>query len=148
MSELHKTGLSPAREMIRSSGSEVAGKELHMPWVERLLHHHRDHLISRSAPKIDRVREHVDSCDKYDSYLDMLHQKMEQSPVQRRLTFNMDEEGSEIGVDAPTKTVFSKMVWVRNGARGTSQDGSRVHDDHTNDLRRWDDVTHVDYLPQ
>lgn len=125
ITELHKVGLSPTREMVRNFGSEVAGRELHISWVDRFLHRHHDHLISRFAPKIDRVRHQADSLDKYDSYFDLLHQKMEQHRIQRRLTFNMDEKGFMIGVDAPSKRLFSKMVWVKDGVRGTIQDGSR-----------------------
>jgi len=50
---------------------------------------------------------------------------MEQYRIQRRLTFNMDEKGFMIGVEAPSKRVFSKLVWEKDGVRGTTQDGNR-----------------------
>ena len=123
--ELHKTGLSPTRQMVRNFGSEVAGRELHISWVDRFLHRHHDHLMLRFGPKIDRVRHHADSLDKYDSYFDLLHQKMEQYRISRRLTFNMDEKGFMLGKEILSKRVFSKLIWEKDGVRGTVQDGSR-----------------------
>jgi transposase-like protein len=94
ITELHKVGLSPTRQMVPNFESEIAGRELSMKWVERFLHRNHDSLILRFAPKIDRVRHQADSLDDYNSYFDILHQKMEQYRIQRRLTFNMDERGS------------------------------------------------------
>ena len=120
ITELHKVGLSPTREMIRNFASEVAGRELHISWVDRFLHRHPDHLMLRFGPKIDRVRHHADSLDKYDLYFDLLHQKMEQYNIQSRLTFNMDEKGFMLGKEMPSKRVFSKPIWVKDGVRGTT----------------------------
>jgi hypothetical protein len=50
---------------------------------------------------------------------------MEEYKIQRRLTFNMDEKGFMIGVEAKSKRVFSKEVWVKDGARAPIQDGNR-----------------------
>jgi hypothetical protein len=42
---------------------------------------------------------------------------MEEYKIQRRLTFNIDEKGFIIGVEAKLKRVFSKDVWVKDRAR-------------------------------
>lgn len=123
--ELHARGLPPTREMIQNFGSEIHGDPVSMSWVERFLHRQQNHLISRWAPPIDRVRHQADSLDKYDSYFDVLHQKMEEYKIERRLTFNMDEKGFLIGVQNKSKRVFSKPVWVKDGARAAIQDGNR-----------------------
>jgi hypothetical protein len=123
---LHKDGLAPTREMIRNFGSEVAGTAVLMSWVERFLHRHQDLLLLRWGPSIDRVRHQADSVEKYNSYFDILHQKMEQYNIQQRLSWNMDEKGFMIGVEAKSKRVFSKVVWVKDGARAAIQDGNRA----------------------
>ncbi|KAF7568794.1 hypothetical protein PtrM4_134070 [Pyrenophora tritici-repentis] len=123
--ELHIRGLPPTREMIQNFGSEICGNPVSMSWVERFLHRNQDRLISRWAPTLDRVRHQADSIDKYDSYFDILHQKMEEHKIERRLTFNMDEKGFLIGVQNKSKRVFSKPVWVQDGARAAIQDGNR-----------------------
>jgi hypothetical protein len=96
-----------------------------MSWVERFLYRNQDHLIFRWRPNIDRVRHEADSVDDYASYFDLLHNKMEQYRVQSRLTFNMDGKDFMIGVEAKSKRVFSKLVWVEDGARAPNQDGNR-----------------------
>jgi hypothetical protein len=50
---------------------------------------------------------------------------MKEYRIEKRLTFNMDEKGSMIGVQSKSKRVFSKVVWVKDGARAPIQDGSR-----------------------
>lgn len=50
---------------------------------------------------------------------------MEKYNIQKRLTFNMDEKGFMIGVEAKLKRVFSKAVWVKDRARAPIQDGNR-----------------------
>jgi hypothetical protein len=112
--------------MIRNFGSEVAGKVVSMSWVERFLHRHQDLLLLRWGPSLDRVRHQADSVEKYNSYFDILHQKMEEYKIQRRLSYNMDEKGLMIGVEAKSKRVFSKTVWVKDGARAPIQDGNRA----------------------
>lgn len=82
--ELHTRGLPPTREMI---GSEIFGDPVSMSWIDRFLHRNHDHLISRWAPSIDRVRHQTDSIDKYDSYFDILHQRIVEHKIERRLTF-------------------------------------------------------------
>ena len=123
--ELHKRGLPPTREMIQNFASEIYGNTVSMSWVERFLHRNQDHLIYHWAPTIDRVRHQADSIDKYNSYFDVLHHKMEEHKIERRLTFNMDEKGFLIGVQNRSKRVFSKPVWVKDGARAALQDGNR-----------------------
>ncbi|EDU46179.1 conserved hypothetical protein [Pyrenophora tritici-repentis Pt-1C-BFP] len=103
--ELHIRGLPPTREMIQNFGSEICGNPVSMSWVERFLHRNQDRLISRWAPTLDR--------------------KMEEHKIERRLTFNMDEKGFLIGVQNKSKRVFSKPVWVQDGARAAIQDGNR-----------------------
>ena len=122
---LHKQGLSPTREMVQNFGSEILGDPVSISWVNRFLHRNYDQLLVRWGPSMDRVRHEADSTEKYDSYFDILHQKMEYYQIERRLTFNMDEKGFMIGVQAPSKRVFSKMVWVKDGARAPIQDGNR-----------------------
>ncbi|KAI1514559.1 Pogo transposable element [Pyrenophora tritici-repentis] len=123
--ELHIRGLPPTRQMIQNFGSEICGNPVSMSWVERFLHRNQDRLISRWAPTLDRVRHQADSIDKYDSYFDILHRKMEEHKIERRLTFNMDEKGFLIGVQNKSKRVFSKPVWVQDVARAAIQDGNR-----------------------
>jgi hypothetical protein len=41
---------------------------------------------------------------------------MEEYRIQRRLSFNMNEKGFMIRVQAKSKRVFSKLVWVNDGA--------------------------------
>jgi hypothetical protein len=53
---LHKNGLAPTREMIQNSGSEVAGKQVSLSWVDRFLHSNHNELILRWTPSIDCVR--------------------------------------------------------------------------------------------
>jgi hypothetical protein len=122
--ELYIRGLPPTREMIQNFGSEIFGDPVSMSWVDRF-HRNHDHLISRWAPSIDRVRHQADSIDKYNSYFDVLHQKIVEHKIERRLTFNMDEKGFLIGVQNKSKRVFSKSVWVKDGARAAVQDGNR-----------------------
>jgi hypothetical protein len=74
---------------------------------------------------MDRVRHQADSEAKYNSYFDLLYEKMKQYRIQKRLTFNMDEKGFMIGVEAKSKRVFSKAVWVKDGATAPIQDGNR-----------------------
>ena len=56
ITELHKRGLPPTREMIQNFSTELAGRDVSMSWVDRFLHRNSDYLISRWAPKIDRIR--------------------------------------------------------------------------------------------
>jgi hypothetical protein len=42
---------------------------------------------------------------------------MEDYGIEPRLTFNIDEKGFMIGVQSKLKRVFSKVVWVKDGAR-------------------------------
>jgi hypothetical protein len=125
ITDLHVNGLAPTREMIQNFGSEVAGRAVSMSWVDRFLHRNHDHLTVRWAPPIDRVRQQADSIDKYDSYFDILHQKIKDYGIKKRLTFNMDEKGFMIGVQSKSKRVFSKVVWVKDGAKAPIQDGNR-----------------------
>jgi hypothetical protein len=81
-----------------------------MSWVDRFLHRNHDHLIIRWSPTIDRVRHQADSIDKYESYFDLLYQKIEEYNIEPRLLYNMDEKGFMMGVEAKSKRVFSKAV--------------------------------------
>ena len=125
ITDLHLNGLAPTREMIQNFGSEIAGRDVSMSWVERFLHRNHDHLTVRWASPLDRTRQQADSIDKYDSYFDNLHQKMKDYEIEQRLTYNMDEKGFMIGVEKKTKRVFSKVVWVKDGAKKPIQDGTR-----------------------
>jgi hypothetical protein len=51
---------------------------------------------------------------------------MENYKIKKELTFNIDEKGFIIGVQNKLKRVFSKVVWVKDGARAPIQDGSRA----------------------
>jgi hypothetical protein len=79
----------------------------------------------RFGLRMDRVRHQADSLGKYNSYFDLLHQKREQRTIQPRLTYNMDEKGFSIGEAALSKRVFGKAICVKDGVRGTTQDGNR-----------------------
>jgi hypothetical protein len=125
ITDLHVNGLAPTREMIQNFGSEVAGRAVSMSWVDRFLHRNHDHLTVRWAPPLDRARQQADSIEKYDSYFDLLHDKMEEYEIEQRLTFNMDEKGFMLGVQSKSKRVFSKVVWVKDGAKAPIQDGNR-----------------------
>ncbi|KAF2828807.1 hypothetical protein CC86DRAFT_275953, partial [Ophiobolus disseminans] len=74
---------------------------------------------------LDRARQQADSINKYDSYFDILHQKIREYGIEERLTYNMDEKGFMIGVQIKSKRVFSKAVWAKNGAKAAIQDGNK-----------------------
>jgi hypothetical protein len=95
--DLHKNGIPPTREMVQNFGSEVAGRDVSMSWVDRFIRRNCSHLITRWGPSIDRVRHQADSIDKYNQYFDLLYQKIEEYKIQPRLSFNMDEKGFMIG---------------------------------------------------
>ena len=76
ITKLHFEGLAPTREMVRNFGTEMAGRELSKRWVDRFIDRHYDELFTRWGPSIDRVRHQADSLDKYDSYFDLLYEKI------------------------------------------------------------------------
>ena len=125
ITKLHFEGLAPTREMVRNFGTEMAGRELSKRWVDRFIDRHHDELFTRWGPSIDRVRHQADSLDKYDSYFDLLYEKIAEYEIEQRLSWNMDEKGFMIGVLGRTKRVFSKQSWVKKGVRAPIQDGNR-----------------------
>jgi hypothetical protein len=125
INSLTKQGLPPTREMIQNFSSTIAPWELGESWVTRFLHRHQHQLLARWTTGLDRPRHQADSLIKYESYFDLLHNKMKEHGVEPRFTYNMDEKGFMIGVEGRSKRVFSKQVWVKGGCRAPVQDGNR-----------------------
>jgi hypothetical protein len=116
IADLHVNSLAPTREMIQNFSSEVAGRDVSMSWVERFLHRNHDQLTIQWVPPIDCTRQQADSVDKYNLYFNRLHQNIKDYKIKKGLTFNMDEKGFIIGVQNKSKRVFSKVVWMKDGA--------------------------------
>jgi hypothetical protein len=54
-----------------------------------------------------------------------LYEKIAEYEIEQRLSWNMDEKGSMIGVEAKSTRVFSKALFERGGANAPIQDGNR-----------------------
>ena len=48
--------------------------------------------------------------DMYDSYVDILQEKIKTYGTEHRQTFSMDEKNVMIGVEAKSREVFSKLI--------------------------------------
>lgn len=59
---------------------------------------------------MDRIRQHADCMDMYDSYVDILQEKIKTYGTEHRQTFSMDEKNVMIGVEAKSREVFSKLI--------------------------------------
>jgi hypothetical protein len=107
VAKLYIEGLAPTREMVRNFGSEIAGRELSERWIGRFIERHHDRLLTQWGPSIDRVRHQADSFDKYDSYFDLLYEKIAEYEIEQRLWYNIDEKGFIIRVEAKSTRMFS-----------------------------------------
>jgi hypothetical protein len=125
ITKLHFEGLAPTREMVRNFKMEMAGRELSKRWVDRFINRHYDELFTRWRPSIDRVCHQANSLDKYNSYFDLLYEKIAEYEIEQHLLWYMNEKGFMIGVKAKSTRVFSKVLFKRGGANAPIQDGNR-----------------------
>jgi len=123
--ELTDLRIPPTRDMIRNFGSAVAERDLSESWVQRFIDRNRDHLVSRWSTGLDRNRHQADTLDKYDDWFNLLHSKIEEHKIERRLSYNMDEKGFMMGVEQRSKRWFSKQVFLHGGIQKALQDGNR-----------------------
>ena len=118
--------LPPTREMIRNFASTIAKELVSESWVNRFIHRHSIHLISRWTTGMDSNRHNADSEDKYRLYFDYLHSKIDQYQIEPRHTYNMDEKGFLIGIIGRSKRIFSRRMWEKKEVTASLQDGSRA----------------------
>jgi hypothetical protein len=123
--DLTKRALPPTRDMIRNFASHFNPDGVSEAWVNRFVHRHGDHLVSKWTSGIDSQRHNADSRAKYKLHFDHLHSKMLQYEIQPHNTYNMDEKGFMIGVITRSKRVFSRRQWERKEVTAALQDGSR-----------------------
>jgi transposase-like protein len=109
--------LPASRLIIQRFASSLAGKEVSESWVSRFLHRQSDHLISRWNNGLTKQRVKADSAAKYNLYLKLLHQKIEEHNVLPTHIFNMDEKGFQLGRVGRTKRIFSKALYNQKGVR-------------------------------
>jgi hypothetical protein len=114
---LTEQGLPPTREMVQVFSSVLVPDHLSKAWVTRFLHRHQLDLTARWQAGLDHQRYTANSIPKYNSYFDLLHGKMVERRIQKRLSYNMDEKGFMIGVEGRSKRIFSKAVWEKGGGR-------------------------------
>jgi hypothetical protein len=79
---LSRQGLPPTREMIQNFSSAVAPWDVSETWVTRFLHRHNLDLTTQWSTGLDRPRHQADSLVKYNSYFDLLHNKMREHEVE------------------------------------------------------------------
>jgi hypothetical protein len=125
ISKHSQIGLAPTKEMVQGFASQIAQKSVEEKWVKRFLSRMKDELTFQYAAGMDSVRHKADSEDKYNMYINLLHQKMEEYKIEPRNTYNMDEKGFLIGVIGKSKRIFSKQAWKQKKIRSSLQDGSR-----------------------
>jgi hypothetical protein len=111
--------------MLRNFGSQIAGRELGVNWVDRFMQRHPDELISKWTTGIDNSRHKADSGRKYSLYFNLLREKIEQYHVEPRHTYNMDEKGFLLGILGRSKRIFDRPSYEEGKRRSTIQDGSR-----------------------
>jgi hypothetical protein len=111
--------------MIQNFASSVAPWKLGESWSTRFLHRHQDELLTRWTTGLDRLRQQADSLIKYESYFDLLYNKMKEHGVEPQFTYNTDEKGFMVRVEGRLKRVFSKQVWEKGGRKALVQDGNR-----------------------
>ena len=74
---------------------------------------------------IDNSRHKANLGNKDSLYFDLLRKKIEQSHVEPRHTYNMDEKGFMLGAVGRSKRIFSKASYEDGKRRNTIQDGSQ-----------------------
>jgi hypothetical protein len=123
--DLTKRALPPNRDMIKNFVRTIARWEPSDSWVTRFLHRNHDDLTIKWTTGLDRERHQADSEDKYRSYFNLLHSKIEQYDVKPHNIYNMDEKGFLLGVTSRSKRVFSKQLWEQKKVTAALQDGNR-----------------------
>ena len=77
--------------MIYNIATDIAGEQVSMSWVDRMIQRHEDELTPQWSTAMDRKRHNADSGEKYQRYFTLLTGKIEFYNVQPEHTYNMDE---------------------------------------------------------
>ncbi|KAH7552133.1 hypothetical protein BM1_08995 [Bipolaris maydis] len=123
--KLSDRGLPPSRAIIKNYVAVIAEWEPSNSWVTRFLKRHNDVICIRKATGIDRDRHRADNPANYQSYFDLIYDKLDQYSIAPHNIYNMDEKGFLLGRIMPSKRIFSKELWEQKKIRKTLQDGSR-----------------------
>jgi hypothetical protein len=105
---LTRKALPPTREIIQNFALQMTAEPMSEAWVQCFVSQHGDHFICKWISGMDAVRHKADSRHKYELFVDLLHQKMQQYNIQQCHSYNLDENGFIIGVTGRSKRVFSR----------------------------------------
>jgi hypothetical protein len=115
----------PARSLVASKASLLAGRDVGINWVHRFYSRHQDQLVYKNSTPMDRLRHQADSYHKYEAYFTYLEQKSQEYQVPPWLQYNMDEKGFALGQMNNSKRFFSRALWERKVVQAPLQDGSQ-----------------------
>ncbi|SMR55941.1 unnamed protein product [Zymoseptoria tritici ST99CH_3D1] len=108
---LIRRGIPPTPAMVRTFAEDISKHLPSRQWISAFVGRYAD-INSKYLNLLDKNRKQADSVHQYQSYYDLLEEKLKKYNIKTCNTYNMDEKGFMVGMLQKSRRIFTKEHWM------------------------------------